>query len=379
MEEEEEEQVRRRIRAEKGEEEEEEDMILEKAEEDEEAAEALLDTVPVKHPCCDIAEVDSCGFAVLDPEDLDYLRCALLDVEIPGDHFYNVVPSPTLSLETQEETAAAVIKAAEQAVVMGTATGTSTEYAASGALVPSRRDRKEMHKLQKVQEKMKNERRRHKTDCARTEGYYKILPEEKWYTQRGLLRGMNEDSAGGSMAPAAEVQTQRSARSALRRQADILETFDTDLLKFNKLKVRGKQVKFGKSRIHDWGLFALERIEPNDMVIEYVGEVVRSKVADIREARYERRGMGSSYMFRIDEYEIIDATKKGNLARFINHSCDSNCYAKIIKVEGKMKIAIYSERVIEAGEEITYNYKFPKEEDKIKCLCGSSKCTGSLN
>ena len=31
------------------------------------------------------------------------------------------------------------------------------------------------------------------------------------------------------------------------------------------------------------------------------------------------------------------------------------------------------------GEEITYDYKFPIEEDKIICLCGSSQCRGTLN
>ena len=58
------------------------------------------------------------------------------------------------------------------------------------------------------------------------------------------------------------------------------------------------------------------------MVIEYVGEVVRQAIADDREKRYERLGIGSSYLFRVDSDTIIDATKYGNLARFINHCCD---------------------------------------------------------
>ena len=57
------------------------------------------------------------------------------------------------------------------------------------------------------------------------------------------------------------------------------------------------------------------------MVIEYVGQVVRQSVADLREKYYENMGIGSSYMFRIDGDTIIDATKCGNLARFINHCC----------------------------------------------------------
>lgn len=58
------------------------------------------------------------------------------------------------------------------------------------------------------------------------------------------------------------------------------------------------------------------------MVIEYVGQMIRPIVADVREAHYEATGIGSSYLFRIDLDTIIDATKCGNLARFINHSCN---------------------------------------------------------
>ena len=41
-----------------------------------------------------------------------------------------------------------------------------------------------------------------------------------------------------------------------------------------------------------------------------------------REKRYEAAGIGSSYLFRMDQDYVIDATKKGSLARFINHCCD---------------------------------------------------------
>ena len=81
-------------------------------------------------------------------------------------------------------------------------------------------------------------------------------------------------------------------------------------------------MKFAKSGIHDWGLFAMEPIAADEMVIEYVGQMVRPVVADLRESQYEATGIGSSYLFRIDLDTIIDATKCGNLARFINHSCN---------------------------------------------------------
>lgn len=56
-----------------------------------------------------------------------------------------------------------------------------------------------------------------------------------------------------------------------------------------------------------------------------------------------------------------------------------NCYAKIITIEGQKKIVIYSKQQIAENEEITYDYKFPIEENKIPCLCGAPTCRGTLN
>ncbi|KAJ7253084.1 hypothetical protein B0H12DRAFT_1017788, partial [Mycena haematopus] len=149
--------------------------------------------------------------------------------------------------------------------------------------------------------------------------------------------------------------------------------------KFNQLQTRKKHLRFARSPIHDWGLYAMERISRGEMVIEYVGEVIRAQVAEKREKAYERQGIGSSYLFRIDEDLVVDATKKGNLGRLINHSCDPNCTAKIITINGEKKIVIYAKQEIELGDEITYDYHFPFEQDKIPCLCGSAKCRGFLN
>jgi len=61
-------------------------------------------------------------------------------------------------------------------------------------------------------------------------------------------------------------------------------------------------------------------IPQGDMVIEYVGELIRQQVADLREKAYERQGIGSSYLFRVDEDLVVDATKKGNLGYILPHS-----------------------------------------------------------
>ncbi|KAK9467633.1 hypothetical protein V1512DRAFT_261622 [Lipomyces arxii] len=157
---------------------------------------------------------------------------------------------------------------------------------------------------------------------------------------------------------------------------------DNDVLRFNQLKKRKKPVRFARSAIHNWGLYAMENIAANDMIIEYVGEVVRQPVADMRERRYLKNGIGSSYLFRIDESTVVDATKRGGIARFINHCCTPSCTAKIIKVEGQKRIVIYALKDVAANEELTYDYKFEREvnsDERIPCLCGSPGCKGFLN
>lgn len=237
--------------------------------------------------------------------------------------------------------------------------------------------------------------RKHVTGSARTEGYYKISHAEKSaYVAQYSLRPTNANAAPTEPTPQ-HVVSSRSNRANARRRAQGLEeinqvqravalskgeTAAAELtIKFNQLQTRKKHLRFARSPIHDWGLYAMERIARGEMVIEYVGEIIRAAVADKREKLYERQGIGSSYLFRIDEDLVVDATKKGNLGRLINHSCDPNCTAKIITINGEKKIVIYAKQDIELGDEITYDYHFPIEQDKIPCLCGSAKCRGYLN
>lgn len=56
-------------------------------------------------------------------------------------------------------------------------------------------------------------------------------------------------------------------------------------------------------------------------MIEYAGELIRATLTDKREKYYESKGIGC-YMFRIDDNFVVDATMRGNAARFINHSCE---------------------------------------------------------
>eukprot|EP00736_Rhodelphis_marinus_P005511 Rmarinus@m.22533 len=192
---------------------------------------------------------------------------------------------------------------------------------------------------------------------------------------QGVANGVN--GVGGVGAALSSLPSTRSTRLAQRH---LLGQDDLDL-QVNMLHTRNRRVKFAKSQIHNWGLFALEDISVDEMVIEYVGELVRKDIADIREVSYEKQGIGSSYMFRLDKDYVVDATRKGSLARFINHSCKPNCRASIIRVGGTKRIAIYAQENIRAGEEICYDYKFPLEDmaSRIPCLCQAPTCKGYLN
>ncbi|KAJ3342175.1 hypothetical protein HDU93_002965 [Gonapodya sp. JEL0774] len=182
-------------------------------------------------------------------------------------------------------------------------------------------------------------------------------------------------SQGSKISSRAIRSNQRSLVAGLEQAAGDAG----DVAGLGQFKERAKKLRFGRSPIHNWGLFAHEAVDAGDIVVEYIGQLIRQRVADQREYQYLASGIGSSYLFRVDEDTIIDATKMGNLARFINHSCDSNCNAKIVNIDGQKKIVIYAKKDIEAGEEITYDYKFPIEADKLPCYCGSKNCRGSLN
>lgn len=65
---------------------------------------------------------------------------------------------------------------------------------------------------------------------------------------------------------------------------------------------------------------------------------------------------------------------QGGLARFINHSCDPNCYTKIITVEGHKHIVIYSKHNIPAGVELTYDYKVSLIHASEQSLDDASRC-----
>jgi SET domain-containing protein len=178
----------------------------------------------------------------------------------------------------------------------------------------------------------------------------------------------------------------RSSRAQNRSFGGSVPPSFMDFFRVSPLQAAQKTVALRSSSIHAFGLVLVEPADTGELITEYVGELVRSSVANVRELRYERdyhgSGIASSYLFRLDDMMVIDATSRGNLARFINHSCDPNCIAKTMSLNGSKRIVMYAKRPIRSGEELTYDYKFPTEKDpkkKIRCLCGQSNCRRYLN
>ena len=60
-----------------------------------------------------------------------------------------------------------------------------------------------------------------------------------------------------------------------------------------------------------------------------------------------------TYMFRIDDNEVIDATMCGGPARYVNHSCNPNCMAEVVSIGEENKIIIIAKRRISRGEEVS--------------------------
>ena len=105
-----------------------------------------------------------------------------------------------------------------------------------------------------------------------------------------------------------------------------------------------------------------------DIFVRYTGELLRPRVSDLREMRYRAQGLQSTYFFRLDASFVIDATRKGNVARYVNHSCGPNCEPRLVVADGKHHIVLVSKTSINKGEELCYDYKLPLDGTEQPCL-----------
>lgn len=135
--------------------------------------------------------------------------------------------------------------------------------------------------------------------------------------------------------------------------------------------------------IHQLQIFDTERcgrgvrsatdIYPGQFICEYVGEVVKHQSYQLRTLM--RSEDMPRFGIHLTNTYIVDATQKGSIARFINHSCDPNCEMQRWTVNGYYRLGIFAKKKIEEGDELTYDYgMFAQMEPRQKCECGSPKC-----
>ena len=143
---------------------------------------------------------------------------------------------------------------------------------------------------------------------------------------------------------------------------------------------RPDMVRVRRSRVHGRGMFALRRIRKGTRIIEYFGDRVSHREADLR---YEHKGItdNHTFLFIVDRGVVIDGGHNGNEARFINHSCDPNCESVI----EDRRVFIEAIRTIRPGDELTYDYQIgrdredpPNVDEIFACRCGAVSCRGSM-
>ncbi|KAG8082001.1 hypothetical protein GUJ93_ZPchr0014g47413 [Zizania palustris] len=144
-------------------------------------------------------------------------------------------------------------------------------------------------------------------------------------------------------------------------------------------KCQYARTRLVKTEGRGWGLLADENIMAGQFVIEYCGEVISWKEAKRRSQAYETQGLTDAYIIYLNADESIDATKKGSLARFINHSCQPNCETRKWNVLGEVRVGIFAKQDIPIGMELSYDYNFEWFGGAmVRCLCGAGSCSGFL-
>ncbi len=118
------------------------------------------------------------------------------------------------------------------------------------------------------------------------------------------------------------------------------------------------------------GLFADKEIKDDEFIIEYTGEIVTEQPENEFVMKYP--GL----------FLRIDPDKTDCLAKFVNHSCNPNCYLDMRIVNSIPRMCLFTKKDIDNGEQLTFSYgctlpvrtKAELMKKGTKCLCGTSVC-----
>jgi histone-lysine N-methyltransferase SETD1 len=251
--------------------------------------------------------------------------------------------------------------------------------------IPNFREESLLTLLKRVQKRRAESRLSSESGCARCDGFN---IEDEVNVSTFQLRRKFKRTIGATkprvlpsrLAESTGLASWNAQEASKEGQLEIGAPLESigQVMTENKVSVQG-------SRTHGWGLFCDKPFSKGEVVAEYIGEYVTDAVADRRE-KYYRKQRIQDYQFKVDKSLVIDATHKGGYARYINHSCNPNCVANIVKGkapnEHLKRVIIVAQRDIKATEELSYDYQFPLEmniDSRIPCNCGSRQCRGFMN
>lgn len=113
--------------------------------------------------------------------------------------------------------------------------------------------------------------------------------------------------------------------------------------------------------------------------MEYCGEVLSSILFHKRTLEHAKNNAKHFYFMSLKTGEYIDASKKGNISRFMNHSCFPNCALQKWVVGSSVRVGLFTTRDVKMGSELTFDYKFERYGMNAQpCYCGEAICTGFI-
>ena len=168
----------------------------------------------------------------------------------------------------------------------------------------------------------------------------------------------------------------------------------------NRLTQKAVQIELEifQTKSRGLGVRTLNEILKGKYISEYCGEIISYKEAKERTSMIVGQNE-NNYLLVIKEHSgenkvlktHIDASKQGNVARFMNHSCESNMELVPVRDNTPVpRLCLFAARNIKVGEELTFNYgdggsynntnydaslmNETKMELRKECLCGASTC-----
>ncbi|KAJ3366196.1 DNA-binding transcription repressor [Allomyces javanicus] len=142
-------------------------------------------------------------------------------------------------------------------------------------------------------------------------------------------------------------------------------------------QVEGLEVRETETR--GKGIFTTTPIAKDTLILEYTGEIIDEKTCHARmDVTYAQAR--HFYFLCVGNGDIIDGTRYGSIARFINHSCAPNCRVEAWTVNGDVSMGIFANEDIAPGSELFYDYNFEDFNARHRqyCFCGAEECRGML-